>query len=88
MSTCYKGVRYLLQYYDRGRDNGRGRDFDRRRDESPGKVNCPSVVMILYPYDNDTVPPSIINTVALYRKLQGKKSYPISPHKIPKPLIF
>lgn len=41
MSTCYKGVRYLLQYYDRGRDNGRGRDFDRRRDESPGKVNVP-----------------------------------------------
>lgn len=44
--------------------------------------------MILYPYDNDTVPPSINNTVALYRKLQGKKSYSISPHKIPKPLIF
>lgn len=41
MSTCYKGVRYLLQYYDRGRDNGRGRDFDRRRDESPGKVTVP-----------------------------------------------
>lgn len=41
MSTCYKGVSYLLQYYDRGRDNGRGRDFDRRRDESPGKVTVP-----------------------------------------------
>lgn len=41
MSTCYKGVRYLLQYYDRGRDNGRGRDFDRRRDESPDKVTVP-----------------------------------------------
>lgn len=32
---------FLLQYYDRGRDNGRGRDFDRRRDESPGKVTVP-----------------------------------------------
>lgn len=41
MNTCHKGVRYLLQYYDRGRDNGRGRDFDRRRDESPGKVTVP-----------------------------------------------
>lgn len=55
---------------------------------SPLARYCPSVVMILYPYDNDTVPPSINNTVALYRKLQGKKSYSISPNKIPKPLIF